>query len=151
MVHYFTDNWEKIQNFEARPDDILIATYPKAGWWKINPRPFLSGVIRPPRVTSFDLILVPFIHHNATVNSLTPSLPVFFQELHGPPTFLTFCTFRWDNQIVWHPPLFMREYLSWRSKYQTLWPVRFWLFWGLVPLIKTTLRGTSQNMCEWLG
>ncbi|XP_020482209.2 cytosolic sulfotransferase 3 [Labrus bergylta] len=31
MSHYFTDNWENVQNFKARPDDILIATYPKAG------------------------------------------------------------------------------------------------------------------------
>ncbi|CAG6021618.1 unnamed protein product [Menidia menidia] len=31
MTHFFTDNWENIQNFQARSDDIVIATYPKAG------------------------------------------------------------------------------------------------------------------------
>uniref|UniRef100_A0A3Q3ERV9 Sulfotransferase n=1 Tax=Labrus bergylta TaxID=56723 RepID=A0A3Q3ERV9_9LABR len=31
MSHYFTNNWENVQNFQARPDDIVIATYPKAG------------------------------------------------------------------------------------------------------------------------
>lgn len=31
MTHYFVDNWENVQNVQARPDDILIATYPKAG------------------------------------------------------------------------------------------------------------------------
>ncbi|CAG6021617.1 unnamed protein product [Menidia menidia] len=31
MTKYFTENWDNIQNFKARPDDILIATYPKAG------------------------------------------------------------------------------------------------------------------------
>lgn len=31
MTSYFTSNWDNIQNFKARPDDIIIATYPKAG------------------------------------------------------------------------------------------------------------------------
>lgn len=31
MTHIFTDNWDKVQNFKAKPDDIVVATYPKAG------------------------------------------------------------------------------------------------------------------------
>ncbi|KAI3357596.1 hypothetical protein L3Q82_016009 [Scortum barcoo] len=31
MTKYFTENWDSMQNFKTRPDDILIATYPKAG------------------------------------------------------------------------------------------------------------------------
>uniref|UniRef100_A0A3Q0QQB6 Sulfotransferase n=1 Tax=Amphilophus citrinellus TaxID=61819 RepID=A0A3Q0QQB6_AMPCI len=31
MTKQFTKNWDNIQNFKARPDDIVIATYPKAG------------------------------------------------------------------------------------------------------------------------
>ncbi|XP_069044505.1 cytosolic sulfotransferase 1-like isoform X4 [Lepisosteus oculatus] len=30
MSHYFTDNFDNVEKFQARPDDILIATYPKA-------------------------------------------------------------------------------------------------------------------------
>lgn len=36
MTNYFTDNWENVQNFRARPDDIVLASYPKAGRFKKN-------------------------------------------------------------------------------------------------------------------
>uniref|UniRef100_A0A3B3WYE9 Sulfotransferase n=1 Tax=Poecilia mexicana TaxID=48701 RepID=A0A3B3WYE9_9TELE len=31
MTKYFTDNWDNIQSFKARPDDIVLVSYPKAG------------------------------------------------------------------------------------------------------------------------
>ncbi|XP_066578063.1 cytosolic sulfotransferase 1 isoform X1 [Amia ocellicauda] len=31
MTNYFTDNFDNVEKFSAKPDDILIATYPKAG------------------------------------------------------------------------------------------------------------------------
>lgn len=31
LTESFTSNWDNIQKFQTRPDDILIATYPKAG------------------------------------------------------------------------------------------------------------------------
>ncbi|KAJ1125245.1 hypothetical protein NDU88_003679 [Pleurodeles waltl] len=31
LIKYFAENWEQVEVFQAREDDILIATYPKAG------------------------------------------------------------------------------------------------------------------------
>lgn len=31
MVYAFANSWEKVEQFHSRPDDIVIATYPKSG------------------------------------------------------------------------------------------------------------------------
>ncbi|XP_056279723.1 cytosolic sulfotransferase 3-like isoform X2 [Pseudoliparis swirei] len=57
MTHFFTDNWEDIQNFEARPDDILIVSYPKAGstWVSYILDLLYFGQTHPERETSIPL------------------------------------------------------------------------------------------------
>uniref|UniRef100_A0A3Q4BZ16 Sulfotransferase n=1 Tax=Mola mola TaxID=94237 RepID=A0A3Q4BZ16_MOLML len=64
MIQRFTTNWEKIQNFQARPDDILIATYPKAGttWVSYILDLLYFGQTSPERQTSIPLSeRVPFL------------------------------------------------------------------------------------------
>ncbi|XP_068196960.1 cytosolic sulfotransferase 1-like [Antennarius striatus] len=36
MTEQFTSNWDNVQSFEARADDVLIATYPKAGNTRVS-------------------------------------------------------------------------------------------------------------------
>ncbi|KAM8755708.1 cytosolic sulfotransferase 3-like [Acanthopagrus schlegelii] len=67
MTHYFTNNWENIQNFQARPDDILIATYPKAGttWVSLILDLLYFGKTAPERQTSIPIEhRVPFLEIN---------------------------------------------------------------------------------------
>uniref|UniRef100_UPI0037E783A7 cytosolic sulfotransferase 3-like isoform X2 n=1 Tax=Semicossyphus pulcher TaxID=241346 RepID=UPI0037E783A7 len=64
LTHYFTDNWENVQKFQARPDDILIATYPKAGTtWVSHMLDLLYfGQTSPERQTSIPIYdRVPFL------------------------------------------------------------------------------------------
>ncbi|MEQ2312304.1 Cytosolic sulfotransferase 2 [Ameca splendens] len=64
MTHFFTQNWENVQNFQARPDDILIATYPKAGttWVSQILDMLYFGQTSPERLTTLPIYeRVPFL------------------------------------------------------------------------------------------
>ncbi|XP_033825630.1 cytosolic sulfotransferase 1-like [Periophthalmus magnuspinnatus] len=64
MIKAFTDNWENVQNFQARPDDIVVATYPKAGttWVSCILDLLYFGQTAPERQTSIPIYeRVPFL------------------------------------------------------------------------------------------
>ncbi|XP_076023187.1 cytosolic sulfotransferase 1-like [Genypterus blacodes] len=64
MTHNFTNNWEKVENFQARPDDVVIATYPKAGttWVSYLLDLLYFGKTSPERQTSIPIYeRVPFL------------------------------------------------------------------------------------------
>ncbi|XP_029690367.1 cytosolic sulfotransferase 3-like [Takifugu rubripes] len=64
LIHYLTSNWEKVQSFQARPDDILVATYPKAGttWVSYILDLLYFGQTSPERQTSIPIYeRVPFL------------------------------------------------------------------------------------------
>uniref|UniRef100_A0A3Q1IHA7 Sulfotransferase n=1 Tax=Anabas testudineus TaxID=64144 RepID=A0A3Q1IHA7_ANATE len=79
MTHFFTDNWENVQNFKARPDDVLIATYPKAGttWVSYILDLLYFGQTSPERQTSVPIyervpfleLIVPKFHHKLHFNT----------------------------------------------------------------------------------
>ncbi|XP_027023119.2 cytosolic sulfotransferase 3-like [Tachysurus fulvidraco] len=83
MVHFFTDNWEKVQNFQARPDDILVATYPKAGttWASYILDLLYFGNVAPERQTSLPIFSrVPFLE------SIFPGFPAGVELADNLPT-----------------------------------------------------------------
>ncbi|KAL7398498.1 hypothetical protein ABVT39_010768 [Epinephelus coioides] len=75
LTHYYTDNWENFENFQARPDDILITSYPKAGntWFSYILDLLYFGQTSPERHTSVPLYRrVPFLEVH--IPSLQPEL-----------------------------------------------------------------------------
>lgn len=114
MSSLFTSNWENIQNFQARHDDILIATYPKAGrllancalarppntvsargtfrvgGWQTNTQ--LAGVMGGPTSAMLEFALMPNGEQCAPLFILCVFVNAVPQERHGSPTSLISCT-----------------------------------------------------------
>ncbi|XP_042080630.1 cytosolic sulfotransferase 3 isoform X1 [Haplochromis burtoni] len=85
MTNAFTDNWDNVQNFKARPDDIVIATYPKAGttWVSYIIDLLYFGHMGPARQTSIPLhdrvpfleLYVPFLPSGTDLADKLPTTP----------------------------------------------------------------------------
>ncbi|XP_034028610.1 cytosolic sulfotransferase 2-like [Thalassophryne amazonica] len=64
LTKYYTDNWDDVQSFKARPDDILLVSYPKSGstWLSYILDLLYFGQTCPERQTSIPIYLrVPFL------------------------------------------------------------------------------------------
>ncbi|KAI9530522.1 Cytosolic sulfotransferase 1 [Dissostichus eleginoides] len=69
MIKQFTDSWEEVQNFKARPDDIVIVSYPKSGttWVCYLVELLFFGKTCPERLASIPLHeRVPFLEISRT-------------------------------------------------------------------------------------
>ncbi|XP_068199543.1 cytosolic sulfotransferase 1-like isoform X2 [Antennarius striatus] len=83
MTQYVTSTWERVQTFKARPDDILIVTYPKAGttWVSYILDLLYFGQTSPERLTSIPIYdRVPFLEfshlpmHSGSINENIPTI-----------------------------------------------------------------------------
>ncbi|XP_066500457.1 cytosolic sulfotransferase 3-like [Hoplias malabaricus] len=78
-----TDNWENLQNFQARPDDIVVSTFPKAGttWVSYILDLLYFGNTAPECQTSLPIYFrVPFLE------SAFPGLPSGVEQVNKLPT-----------------------------------------------------------------
>ncbi|XP_035512953.1 cytosolic sulfotransferase 3-like [Morone saxatilis] len=110
MVHYFTDNWENVQNFQARPDDILIATYPKAGttWVSCILDLLYFGQKFPERQTSIPIynrvpfleIKIPAMHSGTDIAENLPTSPRLIKT-HFPVQFVPNSFWEQNCKIVY--------------------------------------------------
>ncbi|KAK1899273.1 Cytosolic sulfotransferase 3 [Dissostichus eleginoides] len=83
MIKQFTDSWEEVQNFKARPDDIVIVSYPKSGttWVCYLVELLFFGKTCPERLASIPLHeRVPFLEISRTSPTPVQFLPKSFWE-----------------------------------------------------------------------
>lgn len=71
MVYAFALNWERMEEFQGRPDDIVISTFPKSGEFCVlkNADLTLTFVYK----IVLDFILLTFFHLFYTPTTVSPS------------------------------------------------------------------------------